>query len=293
VLLGALESAAPDPNDAATRVCAPPPGRDYTRFLQRDALKGARIGIPRTNYYDGTAAGGRGGGGLSDAQRAVMASAIDVLRAQGATVIDPADIPSVVAEDPDRNLLRWPVCSGPAGAKGSDEHCSVVFKYGMKRDFNAWLASLGDRAPVKTLTELRAWNRSRESSGTLKYGQAQLDNSDDMDLAADRARYEADRARDVALSGRDGIDAALTANTLDALLFPGASGAAIAAKPGYPSVIVPFGTVPNGQMPAGFEAKPAPFGVTFTGTACSEGRLIGLAYAFEQATKRRVPPSLE
>jgi amidase len=163
----------------------------------------------------------------------------------------------------------------------------------MKRDFNAWLASLGDRAPVKTLTELRAWNRSRESSGTLKYGQAQLDNSDEMDLVADRARYEADRARDVALAGREGIDAVLTAHKLDALLFPGANGAAIAAKPGYPSVIVPFGTVPNAQMPPGFEAKPAPFGVTFTGTACSEPRLIELAYAFEQATKRRVPPSLE
>jgi amidase len=114
-----------------------------------------------------------------------------------------------------------------------------------------------------------------------------------MDLAVDRARYEADRARDVALTGRDGIDAALTAHKLDALLFPGPSGAALAAKPGYPSVIVPFGTIPNSQMPADFKARPAPYGVTFTGTACSEGRLIELAYAFEQATKRRVPPRLD
>lgn len=292
-LLGTLESAAPDPNDAATRACAPPPGRDYTRFLRRDSLMRARIGIPRVYFYEATTGERASTGGLNDSQKAVMTSAIDVLRAQGAVVIDPIDIPSIVTTDAERNFLRWPNCSGPGGAKGRDEHCSVVFKYGMKRDFNAWLASLGDRAPVRTLSELRDWNRAHESGGTLKYGQAQLDNSDEMDLAADRARYEADRARDVALTGRDGIDAALTAHKLDALLFPGASGAALAAKPGYPSVIVPFGTVPNAQMPKEFEARPAPFGVTFTGTACSEPRLIELAYAFEQATKRRVAPVLD
>ncbi|HXH07591.1 MAG TPA: hypothetical protein VNI83_13500, partial [Vicinamibacterales bacterium] len=80
---------------------------------------------------------------------------------------------------------------------------------------------------------------------------------------------------------------------LDALLFPGPSGAAIAARPGYPTVIVPFGMVPNAPTPPfpdGFGAKPAPYGVSFTGPACSEPRLIALAYAFEQATRRRVPP---
>ena len=51
ILLGVLESAAPDPNDPATKTCTPPPGRDYTRFLNADALKGARIGIPRAFYY--------------------------------------------------------------------------------------------------------------------------------------------------------------------------------------------------------------------------------------------------
>ena len=222
-----------------------------------------------------------------------MQDAIAILRAQGATVIDPADIPSIVTNDPARSLLRWPVCSGPGDAKGRDDDCSVVFKYGMKRDFTAWLASLGDRAPVKTLDELRAWNRAHEAAGTLKYGQAQLDISDEMDVQRDRARYEADREKDVALAGRDGIDAALTANRLDALVFPGSSGAAIAAKPGYPTVIVPFGMVPNTNAPAGFEPRPSPFGVSFTGTACSEGRLIEMAYAFEQATRRRIPPPLD
>lgn len=85
----------------------------------------------------------------------------------------------------------------------------------------------------------------------------------------------------------------MKAHTLDALLFPAASGAAIAAKPGYPTVMVPFGTIPNAPapaFPAGFEARPAPYGVSFTGLACSEPRLIELAYAFEQATRRRTPP---
>jgi amidase len=85
----------------------------------------------------------------------------------------------------------------------------------------------------------------------------------------------------------------MKANNLDALLFPGASGAGIAAKPGYPTVIVPFAMVPNAPttpFPSGFDAKPAPFGVAFTGMACSEPRLIELAFAFERATRRRVPP---
>ncbi len=80
---------------------------------------------------------------------------------------------------------------------------------------------------------------------------------------------------------------------LDALLFPGATGALIASRPGYPSIIVPFGLILNAPTPAfpdGFAAKPAPFGVTFTGMACSEPRLIELSYGFEQATRRRVPP---
>jgi amidase len=103
--------------------------------------------------------------------------------------------------------------------------------------------------------------------------------------------------RILALSATHGIDEVMNSSHLDALLFPGPNGAAIAAKPGYPTVIVPFGTVPNAPanapFPDNFHARPAPFGVSFTGMACAEPRLIGLAYAFEQATKRRVPPPLK
>ncbi len=227
-------------------------------------------------------------------QQAVMRDAIAELTRQGATVVDPANIPSIVDWDPARNFLDWPVCSGPDNAKGKDQNCSTTYKYGMKRDFSRWLSLLGDAAPLKSLTELRQWNEAHRSAGTIKYGQSNLDNADEIDLTADRARYQADRRKDLLLTARHGIDEVMKLRRLDALVFPAVTGNGIAARAGYPSVIVPFGTVPNTAPPAfpsGFNPKPAPFGVTFTGMACSEPRLIALAYAFEQATRKRVAPS--
>jgi amidase len=296
ILMGVLESGSPDANDAATSRCTPPPNRDYTPHLKADGLKGARIGIPRAFYYNAVTPPGakEARGGLNADQAKVMTEAIDILTKQGAVIVDPADIPSVVDTNAKSNFLTWSTCSGADNARGKDEACSIVFKYGMKRDFNAWLASLGGSAPVKTLTDLRNYNLAHTARGAIKYGQSNLDISDEMDLERDRARYEQDRAKDLELSAAHGIDEVMKAQKLDALLFPAASGAAIAAKPGYPTVIVPFGTAPNAPtpgFPAGFEARPGPYGVSFSGMACSEPRLIELAYNFEQATKRRVPPA--
>lgn len=299
IMLGAMEGARPDPNDPATTKCPPPAGRDYTRTLNPNGLKGARIGIPRAFFYEATSAGASTArGGLTEAQRKAMDDAIAVLKAQGAVIVDPADIPSVTTTDSANNFLNWNVCSGSENAKGLDAGCSVAFKYGMKRDFNAWLATLGDRAPVKSLTSLRQWNIAHQRAGAIKYGQTNLDASDEMDVAADRARYEADRRKDILLSATNGLDAALKANRLDALLFPGVSSANIAARTGYPTVTVPWALLPvpmpTGAMayPAGFTPAPAPFNVSFTGTACSEPKLIELAFAFEQATKKRTRPPL-
>jgi amidase len=295
IMLGVLEGATPDPNDAATRACMPPPGRDYTKFLNANGLKGARIGVPRAFYYDKIALTGeeKPRGGLDASQAKVMADAIAILKQQGVVIVDPAEIPSYVDKDPKSNFLQWDYCSGADQAKGKDETCSVDFKYGMKRDFNKWLASLGPSAPVKTLAELRQWNLDHAKAGAIKYGQSRLDISDEMDLEVDRARYLADHRKDLLLSRDKGIDGALKASRLDAILTPGASGAGLAARAGYPIIVVPFGMVPNTPTPPfpdGFNAKPGPFGVGFTGTACSEPRLIELAYGFEQATKRRVAP---
>jgi amidase len=291
ILLGALEG--PDTNDSATTRCTRV--TDYTQYLKADGLKGARIGIPRAAYYDKVTPPGadKPRFGLSDDQQKIMNDAIAVLKAQGAVIVDPADIPSIVDKDKNNNLLLWGVCTDMDEVK--ERECSVDLAYGMERDFNAWLKSLGNSAPVKTLGELREWNRKHEKAGTIKYGQSLLDLSDAMDLETFKSRYESDRARDVQLTATHGIDEVMKAQNLDALLFPGSNGANVAARPGYPSVIVPFATIANAPTPAypeGFNAKPSPFGVTFTGMACSEPTLLRLAYAFEQATKKRVPPPL-
>lgn len=295
ILLGALEGQGADPNDAATGRCPEPADHDYTRFLDRDALRGARIGIPRAYYYEETLPPDETEktGGLDPGRRALMDEAIAILRKLGATVVDPAEIPSIVSTDPGESLLKWGVCAGLDEAKGRDAACSIVFKYGMKRDFDAWLASLGPAAPVASLTALREWNVAHQKMGAIYYGQALLDISDEMDVRLDRERYEADRAKDLYLSRDRGLDAVFAEHRLDALLFPANWGAGIAAKAGYPTVMVPMGFFPNDPkppFPEGFDAKPSPFGVSFTGLACSEPRLLALAFAFEQATHHRVPP---
>jgi amidase len=297
ILLGVLEGAAPDPNDAITKTCTPPPHRDYTQFLKKDGLKGARIGIPRANYYDKVTAPGTTNprGGLNPDQLKAMNEAIEVLKAQGAVIVDPADIPSIVDKDANNNLLLFGVCTDMDDVK--ERKCSINLAYGMERDFNAWLASLGAAAPVKSLTELREWNTKYQKMGAIKYGQSLLDISDAMDLELFKARYEADRARDIHLSATHGIDEVMKNHNLDALLFPAGIGANIAARPGYPTVMVPWATVPNAPaapnaFPESFKAKPTPFSVSFTGMACSEPTLLRLGYAFEQATKKRVPPPL-
>jgi amidase len=293
ILLGVLEGGGRDPDDPATGRCQAPAKSDYTAFLDKNGLKGARIGIPRTLFYDKVKRSGdkEPRGGLTPEQLALMEEAIAVLRAQGAVVVDPAEIPSVL--DARDSLIDFSICTSVEEVK--ERKCSVDLAYGMERDFNGWLKSLGSGAPVKSLTELRQWNAAHQKAGAIKYGQSLLDVSDFMDLELFRARYEADRAHDLLLTATHGIDETLATHKLDALLFPGGSGANLAARPGYPSVIVPFGSVPNAPKPPfpdSFNARPSPYGVTFTGTACSEPVLLRLAYAFEQATHKRVPPPL-
>jgi amidase len=296
IVLGAMVGAV-DPNDVAgTNRCTPPPNNDYTRNLRVAGLRGARIGVPRANFYRAVTRPDTGAtvGGLIPQQLALMEDAINILRNEGAAIVDPADIPSVLDRTPANSYLTFGICAGATEVRGSDSGCSIVLKYGFKRDFNAYLASLGPGAPIRTLTELRNYNLANRPRNAIRYNQARLDISDEVNLATDQARYQTDRNRDLFISRTHGIDEVMAANNLDALIFPGASGADIAARAGHPTVIVPLGFIPNvpagDPLPAGFNAKDQPFGIGFTGTACSEPRLLELAYAFEQATKRRVPP---
>ena len=122
---------------------------------------------------------------------------------------------------------------------------------------------------MKTLTELREWNLAHAKAGAMRFGQSRLDISDEMDVERDRARNDGRRRQGQHRLSRDqGIDAVLKAHKLDAILTPGGSGANLASRAGYPIIVVPFGMVPNAPtppLPDGFNAKPAPFGVAFTG----------------------------
>jgi amidase len=295
ILMGALDT--PDPRDLSMALCSPPPGHDYQRYLSLDGLRGKRIGIPRAFYFDPILLPGRTtpSGGRNAAEAAVLAEAIEILKQLGATVVDPANIPSIVDGTPANNF----VLSSPGGTcvstrqHDTDPNCSTTFQYGFKRDFNDMMASFGPSAPVQNLTELRAFNTANASRGAIKYGQTILDSSDAIDLVRDRARYLADRANDVRLADTHGIGEVIDVLKLDALLFGGSSSAGIAARAGFPTIVVPFGTIPNAPspaFPAGFNALPQPYGVGFVGVACSEPQLLTLAYAFEQATKRRIAP---
>jgi len=127
----------------------------------------------------------------------------------------------------------------------------------------------------------------------MRYGQSRFDISDEMDVERDRARNERDMEKDRRLGRERGIDAVLERYDLDAILTPGSRGAGMAARAGTPIIVVPFAVVPNDPAPSfpdGFEARPAPFGVGFSGAACSEPELVEMAYAFERLTRRRVAP---
>ena len=243
-LLGELTGV--DPSDEATVKSEGQSFTDYTRFLDPDALDGARIGIPKA-YWEG----------LSEDQVALIEDAISTLESQGATI----------------------VYEEISTTEELSEFDSSVLFYEFKRDLNKYLDSLGDDAPVETLADVIAFNKANAEEA-LRYGQTRALVAQEIDLVEDRPQYLEDRATDLRLARDEGIDAYLEQYDLDAILFPENRGASIAAKAGYPSVIVPGGYLPDG----------APFGVTFSGTAFSEPELIALAYSYEQASELRVPP---
>jgi amidase len=291
-MLGVMEGGA-DPKDPRTTECTPPPNHDYTPFLKADALKGARIGVPRAGFYTAREFPGRARpfAGLKADELASMEAALVALRQAGAQIVDPVDLPSTVAADPAANLAAHPICEAPFSGPAAEDLCSQVLRYTMKRDFNLWLGTLGASAPVPTLAALREWNAAHRADGAIRYGQGRLDFADATDLEKDRARYERNRRDDLRLTREQGLDAALAAHELDALLFPGSSGANYATKAGYPIVVVPYGMVANYADGAkGSTDKVRPFGVSFVGGHCADPAIVGIAFAFEQATRKRVPP---
>jgi amidase len=262
VLLGAI--AGPDPDDSATAASANHARADYTAYLRPDALRGARIGIPREVYF-----------GYSEKTDAVAEAAIAALRAAGAVIVDPANI---------------------ATAKQMNEGESemAVLLYEFKADLNAYLAGLGPEAPVRLLEELIAFNREHAAEELPHFGQELLEMAQAKGPLTDGA-YRTALETNRRLSRQEGIDAVLDEHQLDALVMPTGSppwkidlldgdhsmggSAQPAALAGYPAV----------SVPAGY-AFDLPIGLTFMGRAFSEPKLIALAYAFERATRARRPP---
>lgn len=271
ILLGVL--AGYDPNDPATAACLTKKNcfDDYTQFLNKRALQGARIAVPP----------------FAANRAAIMDAAIAVLRAQGAYVeLIPAyetQLGTCIVRPAPTNLT-----------------CSTVLLYGFKRDLNAYLAATPG-APSATLAEIIEFNNNH--TPPMKYGQAIAIGAEALDVSSgstDTARYLADRAEDLLRSKRaldgvfDGPDNMKgTPDDFDAVLHSGNSNANVPAKAGYPSVLVPGGFVALSTLTPTDPpiAHPFPSGVTFSGPAFSEPHLIALAYAFEQATKHRVPPA--
>ncbi|MFL6196553.1 MAG: amidase family protein, partial [Thermoanaerobaculia bacterium] len=265
ILLGVL--AGYDPADPATAACLTPGNcfSDYTRFLDKKALKGARISVvvpvPASRVDQ-------------------LLAAIAVLEAQGAYVeIQQAAFPAQLG-----TCVSDPPVAG----------CSTVLLYGQKRDLNSYLAATPG-APNHTIAEIVAFNSTYVPP--MKYGQAIFEAAAQVDTtpgSADTLRYLADRAEDLARSrgaldavfnGPDGIKG--TDDDFDAILSAANFFAAAPAKAGYPSITVPGGFLP----PTPPIANPFPSGITFTGRAFSEPTLVALGYAYEQATLLRVPPA--
>jgi amidase len=260
-MLGAMTGV--DARDAATTASRGKAMADYTRYLDANGLRGARIGIAREHYM-----------GYSKTTDALLSAAIDVMKQLGATVVNPANI----------------VTAG----KFDDSEFEVLL-YEFKADLDAYLAGLGPTSPVHSLADVIAFNERNAAREMPYFGQEIMLRAQKKGPLTDAA-YRAALAKDRRLAAVQGIDATMTKYRLDAIVAPtqgppalidlvngdpsgGGSFTSPAAVAGYPHVTVPMGYVFG-----------LPVGISFVGRAWSEPTLIKLAYSYEQATKHRRPP---
>jgi amidase len=258
-LLGAMTGV--DARDDATAPSAGKSRTDYASFLDPSGLKGARLGIARAHYF-----------GQSPKTDALIEAAIAVLKAQGAVIVDPADIPTL--------------------GKFDDSEFDILL-YEFKADLNKYLAELSPGGP-RTLEALIAWNDAHKDQELHFFGQELFIQAQAKGPLTEKA-YLDELAKDRQMSRADGIDAVMDKYHLDAIVAPTngpptpidlisgegstMSSSTIAAVAGYPSITVPAGYTFG-----------LPVGISFFGRAWSEGTLIKIAYGYEQATKLRKIP---
>ena len=261
ILLGPLTGV--DPRDPATEASQGQAHEDYTTFLDPRGLEGARIGAARSF------------GGFSPEEWALFDDALAAMRAGGAEVVDPANLPTPA----------W-----------NDEEPLLVLEYEFKAGINAYLAGLGSDAPVRTLAEIIDFNERNAEREMPHFGQERLIASQARGPLTDPEYVNAVRA--IQRGAReDGIDALMDRHDLDAIVAPtrsvawktdhivgdrltGGSSAGVAAIAGYPDITVPMGFVSG-----------LPVGVSFFGRRWSEPTLLRVAYGYEQSTSHRTPPA--
>ena len=259
ILLSAL--AGIDASDAITSESRGRAQADYTKFLDPNGLRGARIGVARKFF------------GFNEGVDKLMAAALDVMKHLGAEIIDPADLPSM--------------------GKFGDSELEVML-YEFKADLNAYLERLGPKAPVHTLKDIIDFNERNADKEMPFFGQDLMIKAQEKGPLTTPAYLKALK-KDHDLSRKQGIDAVIAKYKLDALVAPTAPPAWLidlvngdsggggftgpAAVAGYPHITVPAGQVFG-----------LPVGISFVGTAYSEPVLIRLAFAYEQAAKFRKPP---
>ena len=249
-----------DPRDAATEASNGHIAPDYTKFLEADGLRGARLGVARKFMGNNT-----------DVDQ-LMAGAFVALKDAGAEIIDPADLTS----------------------QGMGEAENDVLLYEFKADLNAYLTARGSTSKVKSLADVIAFNTAQHEREMPWFDQELMLQSEKKGSLTEKAYLDA-LEKSKRLARAEGIDAVVTQHRLDAIIAPTAGPAWItdwvngdhdtggcsspAAVAGYPHVTVPAGFVHG-----------LPIGLSFFGPAWSEPKLLKLAYAFEQAAKARRPP---
>ncbi len=260
VLLNAL--AGIDPRDPATRGSQTRGQMDYTRFLDANGLRGARIGVAREKFF-----------GYSDVTDKLVNDAIEAMKAQGAVIVDPANIETA--------------------GKFDDTEFDVLL-YEFKADLNAYLAGLGPKAPVRTLQDIIDFNERNKDREMPWFGQEIFVMAQKKGPLTEK-KYRDALARNLRMSRTQGIDATMTKYKLDAIVAPTGSppwvtdlvnGDHFSGASSTPAAVAGY---PNINVPAGFSHN-LPVGISFFGRAYSEPTLIKLAYAYEQATKHRRAP---
>lgn len=251
-----------DPRDPATAASRGRSRPDYTRFLDANGLNGARIGVAREKYF-----------GYSEETDKVVDEAIAEMRRRGAVIVDPANIPTA--------------------GKFDDSELEVLL-YEFKADLNAYLGSLGPKAPVKALADIIAFNEREKEREMPWFGQEIMLRAQEKGPLTSK-KYRDALARNRRMSRAEGIDSVMTKHRLDAIVAPTGSpawptdlvnGDHFTGASSTPAAVAGY---PNINVPAGFVAG-LPVGISFFGRAWSEPRLLAIAYSFEQATKHRRAP---